>query len=232
MSAIEPERSETQASTAEQSAMQECNHGLPSSGSFVQTIAGAAAVILAILGLAGLQNTYLLAIVTIIVGVALLDEGCTLLARCAKILCEAKETCYPVQISGGLGSELLAGGVGVVLGLLALLGVAAQILVPAAIIVFGTALAWSSCLRARLCCVECVATGKSEAFHLIARQATLAAAGAQVLIGMAAVILGILGVLGTNATVLSMVALLVLGFAVLLSGMASGGRMWIALSHR
>ncbi len=57
------------------------------------------------------------------------------------------------------------------------------------------------------------------------QEAALAAAGVQVLIGLAAVILGILGVLGNNTVLLSMLALLVLGFSILLNGIATNGRM-------
>ncbi len=240
MSTAEPERGETQISaTCEEAGATPCQSGKSErqvcrgmGSSFVEPIAGAATVILAILGLAGIQNPYMLAILTIIVGVALLDEGCSLMVRCARmVLCTADEACHPPQLMGGLSGELLAGAVGVVLGLLALLGVAAPILVPAAIIVFGASLTCSSCLRAKLCHVECVITGKSEAFRQVAHEAALAAAGAQVLIGIGVVILGILGVLGHNMIIVSLVALLVLGFSILLNGAATNGRIWIALGH-
>jgi len=197
----------------------ESHFGCASGCPFIQSLIGAATVILAILGLAGLQNAYILPILVIIVGVALLAEGCALMARCMKKLCEAgKESGQHVHVAGGLNTELLAGAVGVVLGLLALLGVEAQYLVPVAVIVFGTALGWSSCLKAKLCHLESCTSEKSETFMHAAREAAMATLGAQVSIGLAVVILGILGVLGTNMTVLALVAFLILGFSILMCG--------------
>jgi hypothetical protein len=235
MSDMEPQGAEPQTPGSPAETKAECQRPKkllwrPSGGSFIETVAGAATVILAIIGLAGMQNPYLLAVLTIVIGVALLAEGCSLLCRCGKILCQTQGACQPPPM-GGVSCELLAGGVGVVLGLLALLGVAAEVLIPVAVIVFGASLANSSCLKAKLCCMECCACEKCEVVRNVAHEAAMAAAGAQVLVGMAAVILGILGVLGHSTILLSFVGLLVLGFAFVLCGVAKCGRMFMPTGH-
>jgi hypothetical protein len=49
--------------------------------------------------------------------------------------------------------------------------------------------------------------------------------GAQVLVGLASIALGIIGVVGIHTTVVTLVALLTLGSAVLLSGTAVGASL-------
>ncbi len=59
--------------------------------------------------------------------------------------------------------------------------------------------------------------------HLMAREAVLAAAGAQALVGLASVALGIIALVGISPMTLTLVALLALGSSILMSGTAMGG---------
>jgi uncharacterized membrane protein HdeD (DUF308 family) len=64
-----------------------------------------------------------------------------------------------------------------------------------------------------------------ERFADLTRQAALAASGAQVLLGIAAIVLGIIALVGIDPVVVTLVALLILGASVLFSGTAIGTRM-------
>jgi hypothetical protein len=59
----------------------------------------------------------------------------------------------------------------------------------------------------------------------VAREAVFAAAGAQGLIGLSGVILGILALVGFSPLILTLVALLSLGSSVLLGGAAISSKM-------
>jgi uncharacterized membrane protein HdeD (DUF308 family) len=97
------------------------------------------------------------------------------------------------------------------------------------VIVFGGALLLGSAASADLGTM-----GTSEAygrFAHISRQATAATSGAQVLIGIAAIVLGIIALVGVEPVPVTLVALLVLGASVLFSGTALSSRM-AHLLHR
>jgi hypothetical protein len=101
-------------------------------GSITEALCGAAVVVLAIIGLAGTFPGYLASIATIAFGVALLAQGSALAARHTRLLHEAlpHEWETRAELGGGMGAEFLAGGAGVVLGILGLLGIGTAVLVP------------------------------------------------------------------------------------------------------
>src|SRR5207248_1763230 len=115
------------------------------------------------------------------------------------------------ELGGGITAEFLAGAAGVALGILAILGVVPMVLLPAAIIVFGAALLLSSGARACLNSLAVARPGMHEIARHVAREAVFAAAGAQALIGLSGVILGILALVGFSPLILTLVALLSLG---------------------
>ena len=199
-------------------------------GSAVEAAGGLAVAILAILGLAGVFPVYLEAIATIALGVALFSEGGAVAARYRRVLAEVAGSRFDVaELGGGITAELLAGGAGAVLGILALLGVLPHVLIASAVIVFGAGLMFGSGAMAR---VNAFATTAASDEHTarVAREAVRAAAGAQVLIGISSVVLGVLSLVGIAPMIMGLVALLALGASVLLSGSAITGRMLSALA--
>ncbi len=76
-----------------------------------------------------------------------------------------------------------------------------------------------------------------EGFHgydfmsLIAREAMYAATITEVVIGVGGVVLGILALVGTLPLILTEVAMLCFGGAVLIGGMALSGKMFNVLHH-
>lgn len=196
-------------------------------GSIVEALAGAGAMVLAILGLAGLLPGYMAAIATIAIGVALLVQGGAVAARWSRLL---RETGYQgdtrVEMGGGLGAEVFGGAAGIVLGILALLGILEMVLLPIALIAFGGALLLASGVTMELGSVGGAAM--SERAEHATREFSTGASGLQVLAGVGSIVLGILALLGgltPIALTLTLVGLLVVGGAIMLSGGAVGSRM-------
>jgi hypothetical protein len=188
-------------------------------------VCGAATVVIAILALAGTLPGYLAAIATIVFGVALIAQGGAVATRFRQLLRETApyEIDPRAELGGGMGAELVGGATGIVLGVLSLIGVNAGVLLPIAVIVFGGALLLGSSSTMDL--GTFTVPGAQERFAQVARQAFVAASGTQALVGVAAIVLGILALVGLDPLVLTLVALLVLGAAVLLGGAALSGRM-------
>lgn len=197
-------------------------------GSMVEAVGSGIAVVLAILGLAGVMSMELMAVAVIAIGAALLFEGGAVGARFSRLLATNGGSVAGYNSVGtGMTAEFLAGAAGIVLGLLALLHVEPYILPPVALIVFGGALLLGSAATSRLCYLEATNGSTGDAVHDVAREAISAAAGAKILTGIAAAILGILSLVGTNPPVLTLtlVGLLCLGGAIAVEGTAISQRI-------
>ncbi len=201
---------------------------LATTGTTAEALGGVAAIVLAILGLAGLVPIYLAAIAAIAMGVSLLFEGGVISARLVDLLEEVGGGALDAEeLGGGLTAEFVGGATGVILGILALLDLAPEVLVPAAIIVFGATLLLSGGGARRIGSVSTRRDVSDEVRMIawqVARRARAEAAGAQVLIGLGAAVLGILALVGFDPATLSLVAFLALGAAVLMSGTAVASR--------
>lgn len=185
------------------------------SGSIVEAVGGAAALVLAILGLATVMPHTLAAVATIAIGVALLAEGAAIAGRYARIVARSDMTrVSAAELGGGTSAEFVAGGAGVVLGLLSLLGVAPVSLTAVAAIVFGGALLLGSGATYRL-----RAPGQEHEAETT-REMVQAASGAQVLVGLSSAVLGIVALVGIAPETLTLVALLSVGATIVLSGAA------------
>jgi hypothetical protein len=194
------------------------------SGSTIETIGGIAAVVLAVVGLANIESTYMVAIAAIVLGAALLFQGGLVAAEYSEILSRFEGGPY-AEFGGGLGAEALSGVTAIVLGILALFDIGAQNLMAVAAIVLGAGLVLSSGVVMRLNSVKIdILKGSGEAKHA-AQGAVSAASYAQILVGLAAVILGVLALVGMSPMTLSLVAMLGVGASILLSGGSMFGRM-------
>jgi hypothetical protein len=194
-------------------------------GGLVDAIGGAATIILAIVALSGVGQSMLAAIATIIFGAALLIQGGTMLTEFTKLMAPptAASTTEEVVGGGGLSALFLVGAAGIVLGVLSLVGISAQTLTAAAVIAFGGALLLSSnsvwrLYRAKRAFYRAGAVGTLSGAEFLAGEMASGSAVLQCLSGLAAIVLGILAVTGTNPNALTLVGLLVLGATVLLTG--------------
>jgi hypothetical protein len=194
-------------------------------GSLTEAVGGGGAVLLSILGLAGIAPAYMTAVATIAIGVALLAQGGSAAARWSELLEEASEYggSHRVELGGGLSAEIFGGGAGVVLGILALLGILPGVLIPVALLVFGGTLLIGSGVPIDL--GSMVGPRSYDRFGRLTREATAAASGTQVLIGIGAIVLGILALVGMDPLILSLIGLLAVGASILLSGTSVSSRL-------
>ncbi|HPW69077.1 MAG: hypothetical protein ACOX2W_05130 [Desulfomonilia bacterium] len=197
-----------------------------SAGSLAEGIVGAASGAVAIIGLFDIYPEALLAVAIIGAGTALLLEGGAVAGRMPVWMCEAGEgRIESAELGSGMVVEFLGGCTGVVLGILSLLGVRPHILLPAAVIVLGITLLLASGVTARMNIVEVRCRAQDDRVREVGRQSVHAAAGAQLLIGTGALVLGIIALGGVNPIILSLAAMLGLGVSDLLNGTAMAARI-------
>jgi hypothetical protein len=175
-------------------------------GLLTEGAAGIAVIVLAVIALAGVSIEVLASIATIVIGAGLMVQGFNSAAEHAKAMTVAAGTTPAVaEPTGDVMVDFLAGVTGVVLGILALVGVNAAHLVPAALIVFGGSLLLSGAIS-------------------MGERGSAAAGGAEVLTGLAAVVLGILSLVFAAHWILVLVGFLAVGAAMLIvSASFSGG---------
>ena len=194
-------------------------------GSLAEGIVGGATIVLALIGLSNMYPSYMIPVATIAMGAAFLLEGGAISVRFSKLLSEtSKDRLDEAEFGMGLTSEFVGGIAGVVLGILALVGLYPMVLVPVAVLVFGATLMFSSGATVRLDALELEGLEASR-FKRISHEAVRAAAGVEFLLGLSAVILGIIALVGTVPATLSLVALLITGVSTFVTGAAISTRM-------
>ncbi len=200
--------------------------GMESSTSVAEMVSGGAAVILAILGLAHSMPEWMMAIGTVAVGLAVMFAGASITVGYSRLLNTANEHPLGVaRLGGGMSVEIIAGGTGIILGVLALLKIAPLTLSAVAVIVYGSALLFGKGAATRLKDLEIEATEKRISVQRVAEEAVETAMGTQTLIGVGAIVLGILALVGIESLVLTLVALLALGVAIVISGLTLSSNM-------
>jgi len=191
--------------------------------SLPELVAGLAVVVLTILGLAGVSPAFLVEIATIVFGVGLLLYGTTTLSLISRILGKQAGVDSAAGVASGWAIILVVGAAGIVLGILALLGVSSIQLVAIAVIAFGAALLISSNASMRLRVLAGAAQHVDPAVERLVYDTAADTAGLQTMTGLAAIVLGILALSGFAPITLVLVALLGLGcFATLTSAFISG----------
>jgi len=195
-------------------------------GGFVDALGGIAAIVLAIIGLSGVRPEILVSIGTVVFGAALLIQGGAMLTEYAQI--EMMPEANVSASGGGLSSLFLVGVAGIVLGVLALLGVHAAILTSIAAIAFGAALLISSSAVWQLLTSRSIATrfeARAPILRVVASEVAAGSVGVQAMAGLGVIVLGILAVSGIFTASLTLVALLVAGAAIVLTGSTLSGTM-------
>src|SRR5919108_4582456 len=144
-------------------------------GAGAEAVAGGAAVVLAILGLAGLLPMVLASIAVIAAGAAFLFQGAAVTARHRRLTLEAGGG--EAGIETGMSAEIIGGLAGIALGILALLGVEMMALLAVSAIVFGGTLLFGSPAVYRASRAE----PGAQIIDEMARQTAAGAAGAQAL---------------------------------------------------
>ncbi len=185
-------------------------------GSTSEALAGTCGVVLAIIGLAGMAPMYMMTIGVIVIGAAFLMEGAALMARYAEV---TEFTTDRVELGSGISAQLIGGAAGIILGILALIGVAPQILSSVAILVFGGCLMLGTGMTRHSKAVR-TSSLTGEQRMAAAREVAVVMSGAEALVALAAVVMGILAVVNIAAMSLTLVGVLILGASFAFSGSA------------
>jgi len=170
-------------------------------GSVTEGIGAFSAIVLAILGLAGLFTNIVASAATIVVGAVFLADS--LLARAAIQTLRSQSS--STGIGGGVGAGFFGGIAGMVLGILSFFNPMPERLISAAVLVLGAALFLSGGTLARLT-------------TLLSPQGAVAVpSSGTAFVGLAVTVLGILAVIGLVPMTLALVGLLSLGAGALFS---------------
>lgn len=201
-------------------------------GTTAEAVAGLAAGTLAILGLAGVLPFYMTTIGIIAAGAALFIEGATVAGAYAKLSYDATiPEAQQLEVGGGFGAQGIGGAAAVVLGILSLVGILPQILVPISAMVLGAALLLGGAARPELNFAQLGVRGGSPHARYLAHQAIIGTSGVLALVGIGALVLGILALVQGPTFELSLIAILAVGAAELFGGSAMLGRLVVARRH-
>jgi hypothetical protein len=186
-------------------------------GPMTEGAAGIAVIVLSILGLAAISPGVLASVAVIVIGVGFLIESANTGIEYSRLVSQGAQgaAVETAELGADITVELMAGITGVVLGVLALLTAGSVMhLLPAALIVFGGTLLLAGFSATTIRTVRGVESAVGA--PMITMQSELAPArGLQVLIGVAAVVLGILSFVMSAGGTLMMVGFLVVGAALL-----------------
>jgi hypothetical protein len=202
-------------------------------GSVVEAVCGLATVVLSIIGLAGALPAYLGPISAIVLGAGMMFAGASLAARMERLLVNTgNTTAGEAELGGGTSGLVLGGIAGVVLGILALANIFPHTLLAVSIISMGAGLVLGCGGTFRLSRLTLQRYWNTrQSYRWVAREIVQTAAGVQVLAGLAGIVLGIIALVNAYPLTLSLVGLLSMGGAVLLTGAAVSGKMFTMLSR-
>lgn len=201
-------------------------------GGAMDAIGGVATAVLAIIGLAGWRPELLAGVATIVFGAALLIQGGTLLSEYSQVITPAGtlQTASDAVGGDGLAAMFPVGIAGIVLGILALLGVASYALTAVSVIAFGAALMLSAQSVRKLYRLQAEnrrsSAGAYSVREFLAGEMAAGSAGIQFIAGLGALVLGIIAVVmaaSMRNELLTLVALLVVGLTNIISGSALSG---------
>ncbi|HZT87093.1 MAG TPA: hypothetical protein VFA12_03925 [Stellaceae bacterium] len=187
-------------------------------GLLTEGAAGIAVIVLAVIGLAGVSAAALAAIAAIVIGVGLMVQGFNTAAETARLA--AAGAAGVGDTAGEMMIDCLAGGTGIVLGILSLIGLPPNPLLPAALIVFGAALLLSGALALQ---GPTVAPSAAAGGGTVTYRGAAATGGMEILMGLAALVLGILALVLPGAGVLVLVGFITVGAALLVVSAAFSG---------
>lgn len=196
-------------------------------GAALKAIGALGAATLAVLGIIGIVPGYMASIATIVVGASLLAEGAAIGREYTALLGRVSGGTFGVvELGAGMTAEFIIGGGAITLGVLSLVGVHAEVLLPAAVIAIGSALILTSGSATRLTALKLQAVQTEEFAQNISHAIMSSTAGAQALTGVAAIVLGIIALVSMDSLTLTLVGLLAGSGALALSGSTLGGKMF------
>lgn len=159
---------------------------IANSSSF-ELFCGVIALMVTIVGIAGYFPVHMAATATIAIGFSLIASGGTLAARWQNATSGAHARADRTEALG-IGTEVVGGFAGIALGVLALLGVAPLVLLPAGMIVVGTALLFGGPAQPQL---ADAAPHVHNLRYRIRRDSVRTTSSVMVMAGLAGIVLGV-----------------------------------------
>lgn len=188
--------------------------------------AALALVVLGILALANIAPLVLVSIAVIVAGVLLMIDSAALTQEIvAALTAKAGHNLDAAELPSGQNAGVLGGIAGIVLGILAILGVAPQTLIAVAAIVFGAAVLFDFTARAQAHALRMTTGETPEQSAKLAMATASSTSTAALFAGVGLITLGILALTGIYGEVLLAVAFLGLGAYFLLAEAAEAGRL-------
>ncbi len=217
----DPEYEGMRAGTAKRE--QKVTRSVLAGGTSLEALGGLVAIVVCIVGFSQLPFQ-MAGIGAIAIGFALFAQGASIAARWRDTARRVEGLRLPPQeIAGGVSTEVFGGLTGIVLGILALMGVKPLVLLPAAAIVFGGALLLGGAAQPDL---VFLAPERNPRVARTTYNAIQTSGGVMVLVGVAAAVLGILGVLRVGPVLtLALVAYLAIGASLVFAGGALTARL-------
>lgn len=200
-------------------------------GSSAEALGGAAASVLALIGLAQVVPLDMAAIAAITLGAAYLLDSGLLAAEYPQVVSRSRHgPLSGAEYGGGLGAQAITGISAGMLGIIALLGISPLTLMAVTSIALGAGMLLGSGVVGRFRAVGAEHDSENPISGTVTRRAVSAAAGLQALVSTGAIVLGILALLGFAPTVLVLTSMLGLGLTSLVSGSAIASRMLSAFA--
>ena len=180
--------------------------------SLTEGVGAVATIILAILGLAGIFTNIVASAATIVVGAVILTDGLLLSAEANRLNSQSRLALRASGIGGGVTAGFFGGLAAIVLGILSFFRMAPEPLLAVALLVVGAAMLLGGGAISRLNWLLTDQPASSETAGMV-----ITGSGSM-FVGLAAVVLGILAVIGLAPMTLILVGLLSLGAAALFNG--------------
>jgi hypothetical protein len=167
------------------------------------------------------------AIAVILAGVALLmDDGITSSKYTGALFYSPAYTRQASTAVDGISAGTLAGISGIVLGILAILGIATVTLTAVAVIIFGAAILFEFAARTQTMMLRMASRESPEPAARLVLTTAPSMNTAAMLIGVALITLGILAVAGLTTSILVTIALLGLGAYLFLQNVGIAGALF------
>jgi len=171
-------------------------------------------IILAILGLAGIYSNIVASVAAIVMGAAFLTDGLAASAASRRMHIQGTAR-QSMELGGGVNAGFFAGFASVVLGILSFFRITPETLLAVTVLVLGGALL----LGAGAAATRIARLAQSTTTDI--RGTTIPISSGSMFVGIAAVVLGILAIVGMVPMTLVLVGFLALGAGALFSGPAA-----------
>jgi hypothetical protein len=191
-------------------------------GLLTEGAAGIAVIALTIVALAGVSVGVLASIAAIVIGAGLIVQAFNSAAEEGRVAVpRAGVPAQGAALGGEVMVDCMCGLTGIVLGILALVGINTAHLLPPALIVFGGSLLLSGAISVRPRTLT--VSGPGTETQIVSYQGSPAAGGVEILVGIAAIVLGILSVIMAPSWVLLLLGFLAVGAALLMVSASFAG---------